>query len=783
MTNISWFKELSKEDIPLVGGKGANLGEMFNAGIPVPPGFVVTAGAYKYFLEKTGINEEIMGILDALDVEVNEDLQSASKKIKEIILKAQMPSDLADEIRESYDNLNVDEDVFKKAGKQALDIIKAGRENPFVAVRSSATAEDLPEASFAGQQATFLNIKGTDRLIEAVQNCWASLFTSRAIFYRVKNNFPHNQVFIAVVVQRMVMSDKSGVMFSVNPMTNNEKEIVIEAGWGLGEAVVSGAINPDQYVIDKDSLDLKSSKVNEQDWMYTLDPREGHTVKKDVPEDKTNSQILDEAEIRKLSELAVKIEKHYDKPQDLEYAIEGSKVYIVQSRPVTTLKKNTEEAEDESSGVSLTDAELLVEGSSASPGVGSGVVKLVKDVDELDKIEKGDVLVTRMTDPDFVSAMSKASAIVTDQGGSTCHAAIVSREMGIPCIVGTENATEVLQEGDVITVDGTAGKVYKGEVAIKQKKAHHEEGHSGSVETVTDIKVIMDLPDYAEKAAETGADGVGLLRCEFMILKHKEHPYHMITTGRKEELISDMAEDITKIVTAFRGKPVWYRTLDAPTDEFRHLEGGENEPEEDNPMLGWRSIRRSLDQPELLLAEFEAIKRVRDAGFTNLGLMIPLVTHVEQIVKTKEYLKQAGMEARKDIEFGVMVETPASVQIIEEICKEGVDFVSFGTNDLIQFTLAIDRNSAKVQKLYDAKHPAVLRQIKYVVDVCKKYDVETSICGQAGSDPEVAEFLVKMGIDSISANPDAVHEIRHTVARAERKLLLEAAREKEDVDV
>ncbi|MBU4502578.1 MAG: phosphoenolpyruvate synthase [Nanoarchaeota archaeon] len=780
MGNIAWFKELSKDDIPLVGGKGANLGEMFNSGIPVPPGFIVTAEAFKNFLDKTGIADEIYSVLDGLDVENNENLQAASKKIGGIIINAGMPNDIAQDIRENYDNLNVDEDVFRTAGKEALDIIKSGREPPFVAVRSSATAEDLPEASFAGQQETFLNIKGAKRLIRAVQDCWASLFTARAIYYRVQNNFPHDKVLIAVVVQKMVNSNKSGVIFSVNPVNNEDNEIVIEAGWGLGEAVVSGSINPDSYIIAKDNLEIKNIKVNEQTWMYTLDPREGHTIKKDVPQPNIHAQILNAGEIRKLAELTVKIEDHYGKPQDIEYAIEGSNIYIVQSRPITTLKKKVKEKEEESSSSSgevssSSGAEVILEGTSASPGAASGTVKMVHGSEDLGKVLKGDILVTRMTNPDMVPTMQRAAAIVTDAGGATCHAAIVSREMGIPCIVGTEKATKLLHEGDIITVDATNGKVYKGEISIEYHKEEYET-ESASIETVTDVKVIMDFPDFAEKAAKTGADGVGLLRNEFMILKHKVHPYHMITSGRREEFLNDLTDDITKIAKAFKGKPVWYRTLDAPTDEFRELEGGEDDPIEDNPMMGWRSIRRSLDQPELLLVEFEAIKRVHDAGFTNVGIMIPLVTHIEQIVKAKEYLRQAGFEPMETIEFGVMIETPASVWIIEEICQEGVDFISFGTNDLTQFTMACDRNSAKVIKWYDEKHPAIKRQIKHVIEVCRKYNVETSICGQAGSDPEMAEFLVKTGIDSITANADAVRKIRHTVAKIEKKLLLNVAR-------
>lgn len=776
---VSWFKELSKTDIPLVGGKGANLGEMYNANIPIPPGFCVTTKAYKLFLEHNKLSDEIYDVLHELDVENNEKLQEASKKVQEIIMEGVIPDGIREEVREAYDNLNVNQEIFKNAGK-ALDIIKAGRDVPFVAVRSSATAEDLKNASFAGQQATFLNVKGFSNLIRNVQRCWASLFTARAIYYRVKNNFPHEKVLIAVIVQKMVNSEKSGVIFSANPMNNNKEEIVIEGGWGLGEAVVSGAINPDNYILNKKDLKIKKKDINEQDWMYTLDVSLNKTVRRNIPDKKKKEQVLSDFEIKKLGELTVLIENHYQKPQDIEFAIEGSKIYIVQSRPITTLKKKPHMAGKEKGEESAKEeikGEVILEGLGASPGVGSGVVKILKSVEELGKIEKGDVLVTEMTNPDMVPAMERASAIVTNEGGTTCHAAIVSRELGIPAIVGTEKATEVLKEGEKITVDGSEGKVYKGEVEIKQEKEEYEI-HNEDIETVTGIKVLIDMPKLAEKAAATGADGVGLLRAEFMILNKKEHPWHMIKKGRKDEFVEGLKEDMIEIASHFKGKPMWYRTLDAPTDEFRHMEGGEDEPEEDNPMMGWRSIRRDLDQPELLKAQFEAIKKVHDAGYTNIGVMLPLVTDVEQIQKAKEYLREFDMEPMENIEFGVMIETPASVQIIEEICKEGVDFVSFGTNDLTQFTLAVDRNNAKVQGLYNEKHPAVIRQIEKVINICKEYNVETSICGQAGSDEEMAEILVKLGIDSISANIDAVRKIRYIVHKIEKKLLLDVARDK-----
>jgi len=505
--DIAWFKDLHKTDVGIAGGKGASLGEMYNSNFPIPPGFAVTAQAFQEFIENSGIDKEIFSLLKDLDVEDTQKLKETSEKIGKIIQATEMPPKLRNEILEAYDNLNIDIDVFQTAGKQALDIIKAAREQPFVAVRSSATAEDLPTASFAGQQATYLNIKGNDQLIRAVQDCWASLYTARAIYYRVKNNFPHEKVFISVIVQKMVNSNTAGVIFSINPATNNESEIVLEAGYGLGEAVVSGSITPDQYIIDKETLDIKTKKISSQEWMIVRDPREGNSIKKDVPEDKQKQQVLTNDEIKKLSKLTNDIEKHYQCAQDIEFAIEGPNIYIVQARPVTTLKKPYEEPQKEETPSEGPKTEILP-GLAASPGIGTGDVKIVHGLEDVQKIQEGDVLVTKMTNPDFVPAMKKAVAIVTDEGGLTAHAAIVSRELGVPCVVGTEKATELLKEGQIITVDGKAGKVYEGKIEIEQPKEEAISETQEKLETITEVKVNVDMPELAEKAAATGADGV-----------------------------------------------------------------------------------------------------------------------------------------------------------------------------------------------------------------------------------------------------------------------------------
>ncbi len=772
MADIAWFKEISNKDVDKVGGKGASLGEMYNAGLPVPPGFMVTAQAYQRFITKTGISEKLYEILKDLDVEDNTALQEAAKKVQNIIIKTPMPEDIKQEITKAYHYMTVEH--ASKTGNQNPD------NAPFVAVRSSATAEDLPTASFAGQQATYLNVKGDNELVKSVQKCWASLFTARAIYYRIKNDFEHSKVFIAVVVQKMVNAEKAGVMFSVNPVNNNEQEVMIEAGYGLGEAVVSGSITPDQYVVDKSSNEIKSTNIGKQQWMIVRD-EEGKNIKKDIPEDKKEAQVLTNYEIMELAKLANKIEDHYQKPQDLEYAIEGSKIMIVQSRPITTLKKKEARKQDIDTAdmIEPEKAKQILTGIAASPGVGIGPVKILQTGQDLDKIKEGDVLVAEMTNPDYVPAMEKSVAIVTNSGGTTSHAAIVGREMGIPVIVGTEIATKELKENQIVTVDATNGKVFDGKVNLQSAKEDKAAilASAPAVQTVTEIKVIMDLPEYAEKAAKSGADGVGLLRCEMMMAK-QAHPGYLVKHGKKDVLIEELVTGISKIASAFRGKPVWYRTSDFRTDEYRNLEGGNEEPEEANPMLGWHGIRRGIDQIELLRTEFEAIKKVHDQGLTNIGIMLPMVTHLEQVEVAKKLLEEIGMEPQENIDFGVMIETPASVQIIEDICKLGIDFISFGTNDLTQFTLALDRNNSKVQKLYDEMHPAVLNQIKHVIDTCKRYAVETSICGQAGSKPKMAEFLVNAGIDSISANADAVNMIKQVVARAERKLLLSVARKR-----
>ncbi len=754
---VQKFEDLNKSDIGIAGGKGANLGELTQAGIPVPPGFVVTAETYEKFMEDSGINDKVLDILDQIDINDTKALQAAAEEIKSIIIETPIPDDMVMFIKEAYNQL----------------CQRVGEEDTDVAIRSSATAEDLPEASFAGQQDTFLHVSGDEEVIEYIRKCWASLFEARAIFYREENNFEHSKVLIAVVVQKMAIADKAGVMFTVNPSTGEEIAL-IEGSWGLGEAVVSGDVTPDNYQVDKTNNEIINVTISDKKVMYTND-ESGTSVKVNVPENLRMERVLSDDELIELTEMGKRVQAHYGEPMDTEWAFERDNLFLLQARPITTLDSDAPAADDDA-GV---EGEVLVRGLGASPGIATGNVKIVLDIDELDKIEEGDVMVTTMTTPDMVPAMRRASGIVTDEGGVTCHASIISRELGIPCVVGTGDATKTLKENTGVTLDGKKGLVFEG---IKKVEAEAPQATAVAAEapilTVTEVKANVSMPEAAERAAATGADGVGLLRTEHLMLTAGIHPGKFIADGREDELINTIAENVQIVADAFYPKPVWYRTLDAPTDEFITLEGGENEPEEHNPMLGWRGIRRELDQPEILKCEFKAIKKLHEQGYTNIGIMIPLSQSPSELIQAKALCSEVGLEPHKDVDFGMMVEIPAAALTIEDYLAIGVDFVSLGTNDLTQYTLAVDRNNEFVAKHYTEEHPAVMKLIERTIKKCAEAGVTCSICGQAGSVPHIVEKLVKFGITSVSSNADAVAEVRKTVARAEQKIILEAARKR-----
>jgi pyruvate,water dikinase len=663
---------------------------------------------------------------------------------------------MEEEILESYEHLGASK--VDMAEGSALDILNNAAEPVFVAVRSSATTEDLAEASFAGQQDTYLNIKGNSKLMDAVRRCFASLFTARATYYRIKKGFKHSQAHLAVVVQKMVDSSKSGVMFSKDP-TYKSNDIIIEAVWGLGEGIVSGAITPDKYVVSNE-LSILDKKVSEKKIAYTRSSSGDQSIV-NLSEEKSKHQVLKPGEIVKLAEFAKKLEEHYKKPQDIEFAIENEDVFIVQTRPITTMEKRIDAGQSEE-----IKGEPIVEGLAASPGIAVGKVKIIRDLADLPKIKTGDILVTEMTNPDMVVSMQKSAGIITDEGGLTAHAAIISREIGVPCIVGTQNATEKLKDDEIVTLDGYNGKVYRGEVAHAEKK----EVLPVTLQTKTKIKVIVDLPTFAERASHSGIKQTGLTRMEGIIAESGKHPNYFLTNKNTKEYEDIIFKGISGIAKYF--DEIWVRTSDIRSDEYANLEGAPKEKEA-NPMLGMHGIRFSLENPELMKAELNALKRVAHSDFNGskkkIGILSPQIISVNEIKGIKKILKEIQFN---DAKIGVMVETPAAVQIIKEICEEKIDFISFGTNDLTQYILAVDRGNESVQRLYDEMHPAVLRQLEYVIRVCKRYNVETSICGQSGSKKPMVKYLVERGIDSISVNADMAKEISEYIKEIEDSLVM-----------
>jgi len=1145
---VKWFSELNKNSGNIAGGKGANLAEIYNLKIPVPPGFVITAQAYDYFIKKAGLKDKIKELLGRIKYEDTEKLDEITKQIRVFIMDSKFPKEMQEEIIESYETLSVKKIEIEKGC--AHDILKNSSEPTFVAVRSSATTEDLAEASFAGQQDSFVNIKGEESLIKHIKKCFASLYTSRATYYRNKQGFKDIQASLAVVIQKMVDSEKSGVIFSKDPSYKNDN-IIIESVWGLGEGIVSGSITPDKHIVSKTDLKILDKKIADKKIAITRNSGGEKTIIK-LREEKSNHPVLKDSEIKKLAEFAIQLEEHYQKPQDIEFAIEKDEIFIVQTRPITTMGNRIESRKE-------IEGEIILSGIAASPGIASGKIKIIENLEDLKKINKGDVLVTKMTNPDMVVTMQKSAAIVTDQGGLTAHASIVSREMGIPCfsgdtniltnkgfikmnklhkkilageklstpsfnieklkvewkkitnsskrkaktitisiskngkvehdilrttpkhnfftlnkrtpnynqiqeiikknkivyaslkipklnlkdrfnsnksylcgaifsdgylrikkdgsastvfiqqnipqkqefintvknyfqkvynyelknvnndyfycykksitedliktkeninqillncdeeciknylagiidgdgnfiqrgktikisldkkhpkillsiviaclrlsivyrikteknqyrfylcsqidtfkkylkrlkientkkltgdiylsskelfndiplsgrkgiktfvknncllskekiqqriipyikdkkilnelkrilnsdlrvlrvrnlnkptkedvfniqveknhnyvvfsghyspiivkncVVGTQTATTKLKEGEIITVDGFTGKIYKGKTSETIKK----EILPVTAKTKTKIKVIVDLPSFAEHASKTNIKQVGLIRIEGIISESGKHPNYFIQKNNPQEYENTIFNGIEKISQYF--DELWVRTSDIRSDEFQNLEGAPKEKEA-NPMLGMHGIRYGIKNPIILESELKALKRVAEKN-KKIGILMPQIISIEEVQKVKEILKKINF---LQVKLGVMIETPAAVQLIRELCNEGIDFISFGTNDLTQYILAVDRGNSQVQELYNEMHPAVLHQLEYVIRVCKRYKVETSICGQAASKKEMVKFLVEKEIDSISVNADAAKEIADYVEEIEKEKL------------
>lgn len=745
---VVWFRDVGHDDIALVGGKGANLGEMTRAGFPVPNGFIVTSEAYYAFLEENNLRDKIAVILNNLDVSNSKDLEKASNAVRQLIEHSPVPKEVAKQMFKAY--FQLDRSIWK---------------NPLVAVRSSATAEDLPTASFAGQQETFLNVKGEANLLEKVRSCWASLFTQRAIFYRQTNKFDHFRVGIAVPVQKMVASDTSGIMFTIDPVTNNKDHVVIEAIYGLGEMIVQGMVTPDHYEVDKKTHDIIQKNPKTQEKKMTR--KDGKNVILTLPKKIGEQCKLTDKQILALADLGKRLENHYYFPQDSEWAIENNKIYIVQTRPVTTTGMKSQNAD-----VTVKEEHIIARGDPASPGISSGPVKILQNASEIGKIKQGDILVAEQTNPDYVPAMKKASAIVTERGGRTSHAAIVSRELGIPAVVGTEGIMKKVKDDVVITVNGSTGVISKGAVTVRTLRVPIEPAKK--IKTATKVYVNLAEPERAAAIARMDVDGVGLLRAEFMIAGIGIHPKKLIADHKEAVFIDTLSEQLATFCKAFSPRPVIYRATDFKTNEYRSLKGGNlYEPEESNPMLGFRGASRYIADKQVFEMELEAIKQVRNKyRLKNLWFMVPFVRTPEELLAVKQIMSASGLTRSSNFKLFLMVEIPTNVIRLDEFLDVGVDGVSIGSNDLTMLILGTDRDNNEVAKEFNEQDPAVLWALEKTIKTCEKRNVSVSICGQAPSDyPELVEKLVRWGITSVSLNADAVERVKETIYQAEHRLV------------
>ena len=771
---LLWFDELERDDVSIVGGKSSSLGEMTSkTDVPVPYGYATTAYAYRYFLDKNGLRGRIKEALAELtDVEDSALLRRVCEKIRAMIVAEKMPEELERSIKEAYGRLS----------------IKVGQDEPFVAVRSSATAEDLPDASFAGQQDTFLNVRGGDMVVEKVKQCYASCFTDRAVYYREKQGFDHTQVELSAAIQMMVFSEASGVMFTLNVTNGHDDVVFIEASYGLGEYVVQGNVTPDNYQVSKTSRGIIVRDVYSQEVMLVRKP-DGDCEEMPVPMEKRDRAVLTDRQILELAEYALRIEKHYGCYMDMEWGIDerDGKIWILQARPETVWSKKKKAA-----NIAAGNYTVLCKGMPASPGRVSGKAHVISDVSNIDEFRDGEILITEMTAPDWVPAMKKARAIVTNSGGMTCHASIVSRELGIPCVVGTKSrgiaAMDVIRDGMEISVDATNGVVYEGLIEFEKKEEADRAAAAGTAQTavaetfpVTGTKIYMNLgdPDLAERYSALPCDGIGLMREEFIWTTYiHEHPLYLIKTGHPEKVVDMLSDGIRKVCQAMSPRPVTLRFSDFKSSEYRDLKGGDEfEPEEPSALLGWRGASRYYDPRyiEGFKLECQAVRKVREEyGLKNLNVMIPFCRTVDECRKVIAIMEEEGLKRGADFKVWLMAEIPANI-ILADMFNDYVDGYSIGSNDLTMLTLGCDRDNDTVSPIFDERNLAVKRFVKKLIDTAHASGKTVSICGQAPSVyPEFAEFLVRSGIDSLSVNPDMVKQTKRNIAQVEQRMMMDA---------
>jgi pyruvate,water dikinase len=755
MRYVEDIANLSMADAEEAGGKGANMGEMVAAELPVPPGFVVLRDSYLASMRGAGVSDELNAahreaLLAAGDPGRFDEMCA---KMKALVRQAGMSEEVRDRILEAYRAMGADS---------------------FVAVRSSATGEDGADASFAGMNETFTNVRGEQDLIEKVGQCWASLFGPRVVAYRASRGFTADPA-MAVVVQLMIASERSGVAFTADPTTDATDRVVVEGAFGQGEVVVSGSVEPDTYVVAKETGEILSRRMGYKSFKI-IRGADGKDQRIDLDEVQAEAQVLNDDEIRAIADIAVRSERHAGCPQDTEWAIADGTTYIVQTRPITTLNRAGKPAAEQH--------EVLLQGLPAVPGAASGEVRVLMDVSDGARLQDGEILVAQMTNPDWLPTMRRAAALVTDTGGMTCHAAIVARELGVPCIVGARTATKDLTDGMVVTVDGTHGRVLAGRTPDTQATpavtVSSEPAHQIVAEvTATKIYVNVAMPDAAERAAGLDVDGVGLLRAELILTDalNNRHPRDLIARGEQNTLVDKLAEAVGRVASAFAPRPVIYRATDFRTNEFRQLSGGQAyEPDEHNPMIGYRGCFRYIKQPDVFALELDALARVRERN-PNLHLMIPFVRTKWELEECLELIDASPLGRQRGLHRWVMAEVPSVVYWLPEYVGMGIDGVSIGSNDLTQLMLGVDRDSDLCAELFDESDAAVLDAIGQIITTARRLGITASLCGQAPSTrPDFAEHLVRMGITSISVTPDVVERTRRNVAAAERRLLLESAR-------
>lgn len=739
--HVLWLSEVTKEDSSLVGRKGANLGEMVHAGFPVPDGFVISAPAYFRFIKENNLTTKITHIISTVDYTRPESIFEASTYIKRYILQGKISDDLIGEVFSGYKRLS---GMFVDAT---------------VAIRSSATAEDLPDASFAGQQETFLNISGEANIMQKIKEAWASLFEARAIFYRHEKQFSHFKIGTAVIVQRMLASEQSGIMFTLDPVTNDRSKIVIEAIYGLGEYVVQGHVTPDHYEVSKkDSLLLKKT-ISYQ----TVQLMKFGKKNKEISLSETigKRQKISDIQIRTLADLGKKLEKHYYFPQDCEWAIEKRKVYIVQTRPITTTGKINQ--------ADTIDNQPIASGIPGAPGIATGPVRVITSPHNLEKVTSGEILITEQIDKSANDTLKKVSAVVSEKGGKMSPAAILARGIGIPVVVGVNNITKLVKSGQIVTVNGTKGTIGN---AKYPPIIHHP---ASELKTVTKRYVTLDHPQIVESVAQQNTDGIGLLDAQLLIASLGIHPKKLIHDGKKSVLVNTLTEYVEACAKAFHPRPVLYKAADFTSNEYHALLGGKSyEPVEPDPLLGYHGAFRFTHDPELFKMELEIVSLLRTkADLKNISLTIPFVRSIRELVEIKKIISSAGLYRSPSFELWLGLEVPSNIFFLEEFIKNGIDGVAIGSDRLTSLLLGVDKHNDEVVTCYDELNPSVLAAYKQIIETAHKHKIPTNIYGHAPSlYTSLVQNLVEWGITAITVSPDAIETVKETIVQTERKLIL-----------